>query len=217
MTFPVSAETARWLAIPMGILFGVLLHRGGVANYNVIVNQFRFKDFTVLKIMFTAIIVGGIGVLLLKSTGHAQYHIKPANMLGVALGAALFGVGMVLYGYCPGTGVAAMATGSLHAVVGFLGMLVGGVLYALSFAWVEAHIQKVAALGKVRLPDITGVPDWGWFGILQASGVEWLQRCRERRHKTGRGAAWTAGMITGAFAGVLRDHPPSRKPNYSLT
>ena len=38
----------------MGILFGVLLHRGGVANYNVIVNQFRFKDSTVLKIMFTA-------------------------------------------------------------------------------------------------------------------------------------------------------------------
>ncbi len=180
MTFPVSAETARWLAIPMGILFGVLLHRGGVANYNVIVNQFRFKDFTVLKIMFTAIIVGGIGVLLLKSTGHAQYHIKPANMLGVALGAALFGVGMVLYGYCPGTGVAAMATGSLHAVVGFLGMLVGGVLYALSFAWVEAHIQKVAALGKVRLPDITGVPDWGWFVILTAIAgvVFWLIETR---------------------------------------
>ena len=119
MNFPVSAETARWLALPLGIIFGVLLHRGGVANYNVIVNQFRFKDFTVLKVMFTAIIVGGIGVLLLKSTGHAQYHIKPANMLGVALGATLFGVGMVLYGYCPGTGLAAMATGSLHAMVGF--------------------------------------------------------------------------------------------------
>ena len=61
MNFPVSVEAARWLAIPLGILFGVLLHRGGVANYNVIVNQFRFKDFTVLKVMFTAIIVGGIG------------------------------------------------------------------------------------------------------------------------------------------------------------
>ena len=176
MNFPVSAETARWLAIPLGIIFGVLLHRGGVANYNVIVNQFRFKDFTVLKVMFTAIIVGGIGVLLLKSTGHAQYHIKPANMLGVALGATLFGVGMVLYGYCPGTGVAAMATGSLHAIVGFVGMLVGGVLYALSFSWVEAHIQSIASLGKVRLPDITGVPDWGWFMILSAIAgvVFWL-------------------------------------------
>ena len=176
MNFPISAETARWLAIPMGILFGVLLHRGGVANYNVIVNQFRFRDFTVLKIMFTAIIVGGLGVLVLKGMGHAQYHIKPANMLGVVLGAALFGVGMVLYGYCPGTGVAAMATGSLHAVVGFGGMLLGGVLYALSFTWVEANIQKVGALGKVRLPDVTGVPDWGWFGILiaMAAVIFWL-------------------------------------------
>jgi len=180
MNFPVSAETARWLAIPMGIIFGVLLHRGGVANYNVIVNQFRFKDFTVFKIMFTAIIVGGIGVLILKTTGHAQYHIKPANMLGVSLGAALFGVGMVLYGYCPGTGVAAMATGSIHATVGFAGMLVGGVLYALSFSWVEANIQKVAALGKLRLPDVTGVPDWGWFAILAtiAGVVFWLIETR---------------------------------------
>ena len=180
MTLPVSPETARWLAIPMGIIFGVLLHRGGVANYNVIVNQFRLKDFTVLKVMFTAIIVGGIGVLLLHSTGRAEYHIKPANMLGVALGAALFGVGMVLYGYCPGTGVAAMATGSLHAVTGFVGMMVGGVLYALSFDWVEIHIQKVAALGKVRLPDVTGVPDWGWFVILSAIAavVFWLIETR---------------------------------------
>ena len=180
MNFPVSTETARWLALSLGIVFGVLLHRGGVANYNVIVNQFRFKDFTVLKVMFTAIIVGGIGVLLLKNTGHAQYHIKPANMLGVALGATLFGVGMVLYGYCPGTGVAAMATGSLHAMVGFAGMLVGGVLYALSFTWVEAHIQTVAVLGKVRLSDITGVPDWGWFVILSAIAgvVFWLVETR---------------------------------------
>lgn len=160
---------ARWLAIPMGLLFGFLLHRGGVADYNVIVRQFRFRDFTVLKIMFTAILVGGVGVLVLHQTGHAAYHIKPANMLGVTIGSALFGVGMVLYGYCPGTAVVALATGSLHAVVGFLGMLAGGVLYAFSFRWVEANIQKVAALGKLRLPEVTGIPDWGWFGIL--SGV----------------------------------------------
>ncbi len=176
MELPVSAETARWLAIPMGIVFGWLLHRGGVANYNVIVNQFRFKDFTVLKIMFTAIIVGGVGVLLLKGSGHAQYHIKPANMLGVTLGAALFGVGMVLYGYCPGTGIVAVAAGSVHALVGFGGMMVGGILYALSFKWVEANIQKVGALGKIRLPEVTGISYWGWFGILAliAGVVFWL-------------------------------------------
>ena len=104
MTLPITGETARWLGDSLRHVFGVLLHRGGVADYNVIVNQFRFRDFTVLKIMLTAIIVGGLGVWALHGMGHAQYQIKPANLLGVALGAALFGVGMVLYGYCPGTG-----------------------------------------------------------------------------------------------------------------
>ena len=176
MPLPLTGDTARWLAIPFGMLLGVLLHRGGVADYTVIVNQFRFRDFTVLKIMLTAILVGGVGVWALHSTGHAQYQIKPANLLGVALGAALFGVGMVLYGYCPGTGVAAIATGSLHALVGFAGMLAGAVLYALSYTWVEKHIQPVAALGKVRLPDITGISEVGWFTILFliAGGVFWL-------------------------------------------
>jgi hypothetical protein len=182
MKLPLTGDAALWLAVAIGMAFGWLLHRGGVTNYNVIVNQFRFRDFTVLKVMFTAIIVGGVGVLVLTQTGQAQFHIKPANMLGVTLGAALFGIGMVLYGYCPGTGVAAIATGSLHALVGVAGMLVGAVLYALSFAWVEAHIQTVAALGKLRLPDVTGVPDWAWFGLLivVAGVVFWLIETKAR-------------------------------------
>jgi uncharacterized membrane protein YedE/YeeE len=118
--------------------------------------------------MFTAIVVGGIGVLVLHRLGYAAYHIKPANMLGVVLGAGIFGVGMVTYGYCPGTGIAAVATGSVHALVGFAGMLVGGILYALSFSWVNEHILGVAALGKVRLPDVTRIADWIWFIILAA-------------------------------------------------
>lgn len=182
MNLPLTGTASLILAVTLGMAFGWLLHRGGVTNYNVIVNQFRFRDFTVLKVMFTAIIVGGIGVLILAKTGHAQFHIKPANMLGVTLGAALFGVGMVLYGYCPGTGVAAVATGSLHALVGVAGMLAGAVLYALSFAWVEAHIQNVSALGKLRLPDVTGVPDWAWFILLigVAGVVFWLIETKAR-------------------------------------
>jgi uncharacterized protein len=41
-----------------------------------------------------------------------------------------------------------------------------GILYALSFAWVNEHILSVATLGKVRLPDVTGIADWIWFIIL---------------------------------------------------
>lgn len=166
ITPPVTGPAALVAAVVLGAIFGLLLHRGGVASYDVIVNQFRFRDFTVLKIMFTAIIVGGLGVLVLNSAGLANYHIKATNLLGVVLGAAIFGVGMVLYGYCPGTAIAAAASGSLHGLVGLAGLLVGGVLYAFSFPWIAKTILPVGALGKVRLPDVTGIPALAWFGLL---------------------------------------------------
>lgn len=166
MSLPITGNLSLALAVVFGGIFGALLHRGRVANYNVIVNQFRFRDYTVLRVMLTAIVVGGIGVFILNNLGLAQYHIKSADMLAVVVGAAIFGVGMVLYGYCPGTGVAAVGTGSIHAMVGFLGMLLGGILYALSFPWVQANILPVASFGKVRLPDVTGIPDMVWLVAL---------------------------------------------------
>ena len=153
-------------ALSMGAAFGFLLQRGKVTSCNVIENQFRLRDFTVLKVMGTAIVVGWIGVLLLVDTGNSKYYVKDANMLAVALGAALFGVGMVVYGYCPGTALGAIATGSVHALVGALGMVAGAILYALSFDWLKGHVLNVWALGKVRLPDLTGVPDAAWFIVL---------------------------------------------------
>ncbi|MEN6451688.1 MAG: YeeE/YedE thiosulfate transporter family protein [Thermoguttaceae bacterium] len=171
MAFPLTGSAGLILAVAFGFLFGLLLERGGLANYNTIVNQFRLKDFTVLKVMLTAIVVGGVGVLVLHHLNLAAYHIKPANMLGVVLGAAIFGVGIVVYGYCPGTGIAAIATGSAHALVGLFGMLAGGVAYALSFPWIDAHVLRVAALGKVRLPEVTGMSDWAWFALLTVAAV----------------------------------------------
>ena len=154
---PITGTTALVLAIVFGFAFGWLLHRGRVADYNTIVRQFLFKDFTVIKVMLTAIIVGGIGVFLLVQTGYTKFHIKQSDLLAISLGAGLFGIGMVLYGYCPGTAVAAIGAGSVHALVGAFGMILGGVLYALSFDWVSQSILPVWAMGKVQLPQLLGV------------------------------------------------------------
>lgn len=168
-----SGSSLLWAGLLFGIVFGFLLHRGGVTDYDVIVKQFLFRDFTVLKVMFTAIVVGGVGVFILHGQELANFHIKPAAMLAVILGAVLFGIGMVVYGYCPGTGVAAIGAGKLDALAGFFGMLVGGALYALSYDWVAAKILPVADLGKVRLPDLVGLPEWIWYVALvaMAAGV----------------------------------------------
>ena len=155
--FPITGTTSLVLAIVFGFAFGWLLHRGRVADYNTIVRQFLFKDFTVIKVMLTAIIVGGIGVFLLVQMGYTKFHIKQSDLLAISLGAGLFGIGMVLYGYCPGTAVAAIGAGSVHALVGAFGMILGGILYALTFDWVSQVILPVWALGKVQLPQLTGV------------------------------------------------------------
>lgn len=171
MNLPISTASTGGLffASLFGLLFGILLNKGRVTDYNVIVNLFRLRDFTVIKIMLTAIVVGGLGVFAMMSAGWLEgYHIKDANLLGVIVGSALFGIGMVLYGYCPGTGVAAVATGSLHAAVGFLGMLAGGIAYAATYAWVDETILSVWTLGKVRLPEITGIPTGVWWLMFAA-------------------------------------------------
>lgn len=181
LPFSTSSITGLIIAAVLGFIFGILLNKGRVTDYNVIVNFFRLTDLTVLKIMLTAIVVGGLGVFAMKSGGLIEgYHLKDANILGVILGSGLFGIGMALYGYCPGTAVAAIATGRIHALVGFFGMLLGGVVYALTFPWVKEHILSVWQLGKVNLPEVTGIPTIVWWIALPIS-VGALFFCIERR------------------------------------
>ncbi|KJS76878.1 MAG: YeeE/YedE family protein [Betaproteobacteria bacterium] len=163
-----TSVTGLLLAVVFGAAFGWLLHRGRVTSYNVIVNQLRLKDFTVLKVMLTAIVVGGLGVLLFVNLGLANWSIRDANMLAVLIGGSLFGIGMVLYGYCPGTGIAAVGTGNVHALVGVFGMILGAIAYAFSFDWVSSNIIAAWRLGRVTLSDLTGIPHLVLYLIVGA-------------------------------------------------
>jgi uncharacterized membrane protein YedE/YeeE len=156
--FPLKGTDALLLAPVFGFAFGWLLQRGRVTSYDTIVNQLRLRDFTVLKIIMTALVVGGFGVLVLTDAGLAKWAVRETNLLAALLGGALFGVGMVLYGYCPGTGIAAIGAGSVHALVGAGGMVVGAIAYALSFDWMKANVLSVWRLGKVTFADLLGVP-----------------------------------------------------------
>ncbi|MGK0185798.1 MAG: putative membrane protein YedE/YeeE [Verrucomicrobiales bacterium] len=174
MELPISTSSTVGLVLAavFGSLFGALLHRGRVTDYNVIVNQFRLRDFTMLKVMLSAVVVGGIGVTAMIGLGWVEgFHIKATNMLALVLGSALFGAGMVIYGYCPGTGVAAVATGRIHALVGFFGMIAGGIAYAFSFPWLKANVISVGEMGKLRLTDITGLPDAIWLAAIAAAAM----------------------------------------------
>lgn len=151
------------LGLVSGIVFGFLLQKGRVAKYEVIVGQFIGRDFTVVKIMFTAVIVGAIGIYAMLPFGAVSLHIKPALWSGIALGGTLFGIGMAVLGYCPGTGVVACGEGRKDAYVGVVGMFVGAAIYVYFYA----NFSKVAGAwgdgGKLTLPSYTGTSPWLWI------------------------------------------------------
>lgn len=169
------------LGLATGFLFGFFLQKGHVAKFRVIVGQFLLRDFTVLKTMLTAIVVGGLGVYALKALGLAALHVKPAQLAAVSLGGLVFGVGMVLLGYCPGTGVAAMAEGHKDAIFGVLGMLAGAAVFAEVYGGLTGSVLKWCDLGPVTLAQMLGVSPWIVLAALAVIALG-LFRLLERRN-----------------------------------
>ena len=90
-------------AVPIiiGIVFGFLLQKSQITKFETIVNVLRFKDFTVIKFMMSAIVVGMIGLYLLIDAGmipNIMRYISPVRIAGIAIGGTIFGVGFALLG-----------------------------------------------------------------------------------------------------------------------
>jgi hypothetical protein len=168
------------LGLLTGFLFGFLLQKGRVSKAAVIRRQFTFQDFTMMRVMLTAVLVGGAGVYALRALGLATLHPKPAQLAAVPLGGLILGVGLVVLGYCPGTCLAAAGEGKRNAWFGVLGMMLGVVVFAAVFPALKAGLLSWRNLGPVTLPELTGIPAAAWFALL-AAGCLFLFRWLDRR------------------------------------
>ena len=90
------------LSFVTGIVYDLLLQKGQIAKYRVIVGQFLLRAWTVVKIMGTAVVVGAIGIYALLPIAAVTLHINPLLWLGVVVSGCCFGAGRALFGYCPG-------------------------------------------------------------------------------------------------------------------
>lgn len=151
------------LGLATGIVFGILLQKGGVAKFRVIIGQFTLNDWTVVKIMGTAVVTGAFGVYALLALDLVSLHIKPLAWAGIAAGGILFGIGMAVFGYCPGTSVAACGEGRRDAMVGVIGMFFGAGTYVGFYPAVSHFTQSLGDSGEVTLPGITGTSPWLWI------------------------------------------------------
>ncbi len=146
------------LGLLFGLIFGFLLQKGGVAKYHILLGVLLLEDFTVVKVMLTAIIVGSVGIFSMHAMGLVKLHIKPTRYAANILGGLVFGIGFAMIGYCPGTGAAALGQGNWDAIAGVAGLMAGSYLFAEASGKLEKSLMKIGDRGKLMLPEVFGVP-----------------------------------------------------------
>jgi hypothetical protein len=152
-----------------GVLFGYVLESAGFASPRKLTAQFRFTDWSVFKVMFTAIIVAGIGLYAATATGLMQangIYIPTNYFWSMLVGGALVGAGMAIGGYCPGTSAVSFATGRFDSLFFMIGMVLGTGLFAGVFDWIKGFYFAAQGPEAQTLSQLFGVPTWAVLAVL---------------------------------------------------
>jgi len=190
MTFPLSAaiefSLAAELAIALvlGLGFGFALERAGFGSARKLTAVFYLYDMAVVKVMFSGVVTTLVGLFVLSALGAldlSALYLEPTNLIAQALGGLLFGAGFLIGGYCPGTSMAAIATGRKDGLVFALGMLAGVTFYAEFTPGLDTWYRDTAA-GEITLSSLTGI-GMGWWVLVfiaallgGARGLGWLEQ-----------------------------------------
>lgn len=155
------------LGLLTGIVFGFLLQKGNLTDYGVIIGQLLLADFTVIKVMLIAILIGMIGVHAMKAAGLARLQYNPGSIGATVIGGLIFGAGFAILGYCPGTAAGAFGSGALDAAVGMAGIVIGAGIFAHLFPGLDRMILNRGRFPAETIPDLLGIRP-GWAVVLMA-------------------------------------------------
>lgn len=104
MSWPLTLEGGAALAagLLLGVAFGFVLERAGLGDPKKLTGLFYLQDFTMLKVMFTAIAVAaaGIGGLALVGVMNlSAVSVQTTYLWPQILGGVILGAGFALGGY----------------------------------------------------------------------------------------------------------------------
>ena len=155
------------LAIVIGAAFGAVLDRIGATNPNWIGKMLSLKHLHLMKTILLAIGTGSVLMFAGQMAGLVEVgHMDvKAVYSGVFIGGLMLGAGWAAAGYCPGTGVAAAATGRRDALFFVAGGLLGAAAYMVTYpAWEAWGLLDGAKL------TLGTVPDAGYDGLIALRG-----------------------------------------------
>lgn len=122
----------------LGVVFGVIMAKAEIISWYRIYEMFNFDSFHMYGIIGSAVILGVIGVQLLKrSNAKSRYgeelHLqdKAMSISRYLVGGIIFGLGWALVGACPGPMFVLIGYGYLPILVVLAGTIIGTFLYGM--------------------------------------------------------------------------------------
>jgi len=152
----ISGSFNMFLAVLIGILFGWALHRSGFSSSRKIGSTFYLKDVDVPIVMFTAIATGALGLWgmgLIGLIDLSKMYFLPTYLFPQMVAGFIFGIGMVVGGFCPGTSLVASFVGKIDGIVFLVGFLIGSLIFGDLFPiWKDFY--KADFRGVFRLDQV---------------------------------------------------------------
>lgn len=161
----VTGSYLVYLAIGFG--FGFVLESTGFADARNVASQFYFREFRVIKTMFTAIVVAMVLIFWGSALGWLDYEqlwVNPTYWWPGIVGGLLIGFGMVIGGYCPGTSLVSTATLKVDGMLFLLGVVTGIVTFGETVSFIN-DFWHAGSEGRFILPDLLNM-DVGWVVVL---------------------------------------------------
>jgi len=148
--------SSLFVPLTVGLAFGVALERAGLGSARKLIGQFTLTDFTVFKVMFSAIVTAMLGSFWLGRLGLidlSAVYVPETYVLPQAIGGLVFGIGFVVSGLCPGTSCVAAASGRIDGLAVVGGIFVGILGTGLAFPSIQSFYDSTSR-GTWLLPDV---------------------------------------------------------------
>lgn len=209
-----------------GILFGVTLEMAGFGNSTRLAAQFYLKDMTVLKVMFTGIIVAMVLIFGASALGLLDYSmiwVNPTYLVPGIVGGLIMGFGFIIGGFCPGTSLVAAATLKLDGLFFSFGALFGIFLFGESVGFYDEFWHSTY-MGRFTFQDMLGV-DAGVvvlgiviMAILVFFGAEQIEKLvgKQDPRKAPKWRYGAAGGLTMLAAGVMLLGQPTAADRWNV-
>jgi uncharacterized membrane protein YedE/YeeE len=122
----------------LGILFGIVMTKSEVISWYRIQEMFRFQSFHMYGVIGSTVIIGIIGLQLIKrlniktATGqNIELRNKDKGFVRYLMGGIIFGLGWALSGACPGPMFTLVGAGYSVFIVVILSAVAGTYVYGL--------------------------------------------------------------------------------------